>query len=901
MLDKNQQKVVQYTEGPLLVIAGPGSGKTKTLVERSVHLLAEKKIEPSQILLSTFTEKAARELRMRIQKALQEKGVSVSIEEMYLGTMHSIWLRILEEYITYSHYENGIEVLDEEEEKFFLYSQLRQFKHLNFYMEFFEREHSYGDWAQSRLLQSIFSKIQEEAVDIPSIRSYQEEIQFLKAAYELYQSLLRKENKISFSAIQMELYHALLEHPEFLETIQNRIRYFMIDEYQDSNPIQERIILLLAGKEKNICVVGDEDQAIYRFRGASVENILRFPQVFEEDCETVYLEKNYRSTEEIVHLCNQWMKRIEWQGERFDKQMYSARYESIERKSVFRISGSPHPRKRKELIFWLQELIKRKKVEDYSQIVFLFDNFRSPQVKRLEEDLEMAGIPVYCPRARNFFSREEVKLFFGIFLALSPEVQEEVKNYSYYEDCLFRARKWAKENIELQEWILEKRKRELEDFLTEYYEILSFSPFREILEKQEENPRKAREIYNLSLIGKMIQSFQKLCHMKEESEIKKPEYLKYFFQSYLKKFIEKGVNEFEKKGEFPKGCIPFLTIHQSKGLEFPIVIVSSLYQNPPIYREKIRKSYDSLFQKKKLLQEHNEELYDFYRKFYVAFSRAKNALVFLDYDVSSSFQALVRHSVEISSDHFQWEDILEEKYSTSEETASYSYTTDIALYDLCPRKYFFLRKISFPSIEKEKMLFGNLLHRCLEKMHKYEKYKNGIEILLTKEKENLEKRSKFSFQKEELEKAKAILEEYREKSEMLYENILQAERKEFLEWRGSMLYGEIDLLAFQGEQWKIIDFKTGTENPMYIEQLVLYQELLKKYQKGQDVLLSLYYLLEQREEKIELSLEEQEKILDKIQSTIQKIQKKDFSKREYQEEICDACEFYAFCYRKENL
>src|SRR3712207_9565263 len=90
---------------------------------------------------------------------------------MYLGTMHSIWLRILEEYITYSHYENGIEVLDEEEEKFFLYSQLRQFKTLDFYTEFFEREHSYGDWAQSRLLQSIFSKIQEEAVDIFSILS----------------------------------------------------------------------------------------------------------------------------------------------------------------------------------------------------------------------------------------------------------------------------------------------------------------------------------------------------------------------------------------------------------------------------------------------------------------------------------------------------------------------------------------------------------------------------------------------------------------------------------------------------------------------------------------------------------------------------------------------------------
>ena len=186
MLDKNQQRVVEHTEGPLLVIAGPGSGKTKTLVERSVYLISEKKVNPSQILLSTFTEKAARELRMRIQKALQKKNFSVSIEEMYLGTMHSIWLRILEEYIEYSHYENGIEILDEEEEKFFLYSQLRQFKNLNFYGEFFEREHSYGDWTQSRLLQTIFSKIQEEAVDISSIRSYQEEIQFLKEAYLLY-------------------------------------------------------------------------------------------------------------------------------------------------------------------------------------------------------------------------------------------------------------------------------------------------------------------------------------------------------------------------------------------------------------------------------------------------------------------------------------------------------------------------------------------------------------------------------------------------------------------------------------------------------------------------------------------------------------------------------------------
>lgn len=901
MLDKNQQRVVEHTEGPLLVIAGPGSGKTKTLVERSVYLISEKKVNPSQILLSTFTEKAARELRMRIQKALQKKNLSVSIEEMYLGTMHSIWLRILEEYIEYSHYESGIEILDEEEEKFFLYSQLRQFKNLNFYGEFFEREHSYGDWAQSRLLQTIFAKIQEEAVDISSIRSYQEEIQFLKEAYLLYQNLLRKENKMSFSAIQMELYHSLLEYPEFLEKVQTKIHYVMIDEYQDSNPIQEKIILLLSGKYKNICVVGDEDQAIYRFRGATVENILRFPQVFEEDCETVYLEKNYRSSEEIVHLCNQWMNRVDWQGERFDKHSYSARYDTIERKSVFRISGSSNSRKRNELITWLKELKERKKIEDYSQIVFLFDNFRSPQVKRLEEDLEMAGIPVYCPRARNFFSREEVKLFFGVFMVLSPKIQESVKGYSYYEECLFRVRRLAKDDKDLQKWILEQREKEIGDFLETYYQILSFSPFREILEKQEEDVRRGREIYNLSLIGNILQSFQKLCKIKEDSKVERLEYLEYFFQSYLKKFIEKGVNEFEKKGEFPKGCIPFLTIHQSKGLEFSIVVLSSLYQNPPVYREKIRKSYDSLFQKKKLLQEHNEELYDFYRKFYVAFSRAKNALIFLEDNVSSSFQVFVRHSVDIVSSDFHWEGIPEEEYNSAEEMQTYSYTTDIASYDLCPRRYFFLRKISFPSLERENMIFGTLLHRCLERLHKYPDKIISLEEMIGKEKEKLEKKSKFFFQEEDIKMVYKILQEYQGKAVNLYDEILQAEGKEFLEWQGNMIYGEIDLLALQENQWKIIDFKTGKENPSYIEQLVLYQNLLRKYGKEKEIRLSLYYLLEQREEKIELSLKEEVAILEKIQRTIENIQKKEFTKREYQKEICDTCEFFSFCYRKETL
>lgn len=269
--------------------------------------------------------------------------------------------------------------------------------------------------------------------------------------------------------------------------------------------------------------------------------------------------------------------------------------------------------------------------------------------------------------------------------------------------------------------------------------------------------------------------------------------------------------------------------------------------------------------------------------------------------MSSSFQAFVRHSVDIVSSDFHWEDIPEEEYNSAEEMQTYSYTTDIASYDLCPRRYFFLRKISFPSLERENMIFGTLLHRCLERLHKYPDKIISLEEMIGKEKEKLEKKSKFFFQEEDIKMVYKILQEYQGKEVNLYDEILQAEGKEFLEWQGNMIYGEIDLLALQENQWKIIDFKTGKENPSYIEQLVLYQNLLRKYGKEKEIRLSLYYLLEQREEKIELSLKEEVAILEKIQRTIENIQKKEFTKREYQKEICDTCEFFSFCYRKETL
>lgn len=901
MKDINQEKVIHTSEGPVLVIAGPGSGKTRTLVERVVFLLLEKKKDPSEILLSTFTEKAARELRFRIQQRLQEEKSSIMIETMYLGTMHSLWLRMLEEYIEYSHYESGIEVLDEEEERFFLYSQLKKCKELEGYREFFEREACYGDWAQSRLLLSIFARIHEEAVSIDSIRSFEEDILFLQRAHQWYERLLWSENKISFSYLQRELYQSLLEKTEFLKIMQDKISYFMIDEYQDTNPIQEKILLLLASKKRNICVVGDEDQAIYRFRGATVENILLFPQHFGEDCEIIFLESNYRSTEEIVATCSRWIQRVDWDKNRYDKKIYSSRYETVGKNTVFHISGSSQQKKRNVLISFLKELKEKKKIEDYSQVVFLFDNFRSSQVKSLEDDFERAGIPVYCPRARNFFHRTEVKLALGLWISLYPESKEMIEKNQYYESCLELARKRAKQDSELLAWILEKRKEKAGDFLENFYEILAFSPFQEILLKQEEDPRRGRESYNLSLLGQLLQKFQYLCKIKVGDMEERERYLSYFFGQYLRTFIEKGVNEFEKKGEFPKDCIPFLTIHQAKGLEFSIVFVGSLYKNPPLYQEKKKKSYDSLFSRQRELQEQNQELYDFYRKYYVAFSRAKNALIFLEAQVSESFQPFINHSLAIDGPSFSWDNIEAESFEESVEQESYSYTGDIASYELCPLRYFFLKKLGFPSLEKENFLFGTIVHRCLERFHRNLGKDLDWKKLVQTEIQRVEKRSKYSLAEGEEEKIQKILEDYEQRQKHLFEEVLEVEGKEYSQQGHRILYGEIDLLASFQHKWKLIDFKTGKEKEEYKEQLLWYASLLRKYKKLEELQLSLYYILEQREENIEIAAEEEEKLSQKIENILEKMENKDFKKREYSKEICDFCEFSLFCERKERI
>ena len=310
--NKEQLEAINTTEGPVLIIAGPGAGKTFTLVERTFRLLSEMKIEPEHIFVSTFTEKASRELVTRISDRIYEADLNININNLCVGTLHSIFLNLLEEFRDFTRLKRNYSLWDQFDQQYAIYKHIHEFIAIDPDCKVFGK----GSWwnIAGEIAKQV-NKVSEEALDVETLKSSDDEaIQKLAIAYEAYKELLEEENALDFSMIQKEFYDLLLREPTVLETLRQRFEYFMIDEYQDTNSIQERILLLLLNDKKNICVVGDDDQGLYRFRGATIRNILEFEQNFDGKCKRIELTKNYRSHSGIINFYNDWMKQQEWTG-----------------------------------------------------------------------------------------------------------------------------------------------------------------------------------------------------------------------------------------------------------------------------------------------------------------------------------------------------------------------------------------------------------------------------------------------------------------------------------------------------------------------------------------------------------------------------------------------------------
>ena len=307
-LNKDQLQIVNQTEGPVLVIAGPGSGKTKTLVDRIVHLV-QTGVQPEEIMVGTFTEKAAKELITRISNLLLQNGIQANLNEMYIGTLHSIFLRFLEENREFTRLKRSYRLFDQFEQVFTIFRHINEFMAVENITELIG-DHRVSYWRKATSIAEKLNTVSEEILDVEQLkRSDYPSVKALAACYTIYEQILEEENALDFSSIQFATYQLFTEHPEVLSKIQDKVRYFMVDEYQDTNTIQERILLMLASKNNNICVVGDDDQGLYRFRGATIRNILEFDKNFPKgECKFFFLQTNYRSDPQIIEFYNRWMQ-----------------------------------------------------------------------------------------------------------------------------------------------------------------------------------------------------------------------------------------------------------------------------------------------------------------------------------------------------------------------------------------------------------------------------------------------------------------------------------------------------------------------------------------------------------------------------------------------------------------
>ena len=383
-LNKEQQEAVECTEGPLLILAGAGSGKTRVLTYRIAHLIEDCGVNPWNILAITFTNKAAGEMRERVDRI-----VGYGSESVWVSTFHSACVRILRRYIDRLGYDTNFTIYDTEDQKTVMKDVCRRLElDPKLYKE--------------RAVLSVISNAKNEYIS-PNEFQLQARGDFrmekMAQAYLEYQKELKKNNALDFDDLLVKTVELFQSCPDVLESYQERFRYIMVDEYQDTNTVQFKLISILAKKYHNLCVVGDDDQSIYKFRGANIKNILDFEEVFP-DAKVVKLEQNYRSTKHILDTANAVIahnrgrkEKALWtengEGEPVFFQQFQTGYDEAEY-----VAGE------------IRKKVRNGEAE-YKDFAVLYRT--NAQSRLFEEKFLYANIPYKLIGGVNFYSRKEIK------------------------------------------------------------------------------------------------------------------------------------------------------------------------------------------------------------------------------------------------------------------------------------------------------------------------------------------------------------------------------------------------------------------------------------------------------------------------------------------------------------
>jgi len=673
-IETQKREVVEHQEGPLWIIAGPGTGKTETLVMKTLKLLLVDGVRPGSIFLTTFTEKGAEELEDRLASIIDDFGYGdkVDVSNVRIGTLHSLCDEIMREY-RYPDYVD-IDLLDQDDQRFFvkkeagivdwLKNEEEAYEYFRPIYSRFSKEYGPNTWQATRMATQILNRTRQYLVNKTELRSVDHSVlSQIPEFLDDYQDALEDNFRTDFAELQLhfldfldsEFSDPFIDGDE--EVDRPPLKYVLVDEYQDTNPLQEAIYFKLGeATDRNLVVVGDDDQALYRFRGGSVECMVRFGEKcnrkWEIEPQTVQLKDNYRSHPAIVDWINRYIglhQGLEEGSRAPGKEPLNASsgvvgdYPAVS--AIFQDSRDDAAEMMSEFV---EYLIQEEIVGDYSQIALLLRSTReSPRnAEAFVNALRDRGIPVHNPRNKALTQQQEIQLALGALVRVLDKELFGIESDQVRGRFLETVEDWVDEfdafrdtdqGEELDDYVsrshdaLDHRSpgENLESLQDVFYRILSREPFSTW---REDDPNRANRLARLS---NLIDAYSNVysdalrlsCH--HSGEISHG-WLKSFYYNFLQYVANSQFDEPEDPYEqIPQGYVQVMTVHQAKGLEFPVVLAGDLNKGGrpggTHFLEEQLSEYSQLDVSGSTKESRARN--DAIRRFYVQYSRAEDALV----------------------------------------------------------------------------------------------------------------------------------------------------------------------------------------------------------------------------------------------------------------------------------
>lgn len=565
-LNREQKEAVFHTEGPLLLLAGAGSGKTRCLTHRIAYLIDEMGIKPWNILAITFTNKAAGEMRERVNQL-----VDYGADQVWVSTFHSMCVRILRRHIDRIGFANEFTIYDTDDQKTVMKNIC---KRLDINTKIYKERALLGAISSAKDELIGVSEYALNAGNDMNQRTY-------AMVYREYQETLQKNNALDFDDLIVKTVELFKSCPEILDSYQERFQYIMVDEYQDTNTAQFELVRLLAQKNRNLCVVGDDDQSIYKFRGANIRNILDFEKYFPE-AKVIKLEQNYRSTQSILDAANAVISNNE---RRKDKALWTERG-----------SGEPVHFRQFDNAYEEAEYIAddvcrkvRKQGAQYKDFAVLYRT--NAQARLLEERMIMEGVPYNVVGGTNFYARAEIK----DILAYLKTIDNGRDDVAVRRIINIPKRGIGAVTVEKIEDYAQMRDVSLYDAMEMADEIMSLgktaAKIRPFVQLIRELRKASSELTIAELIQKIVEKIQYVQYLQDnddesaEDRIANVDELITKAVAYQEMHDEANLTEFLAevalvadidKVEDDDNRVLLMTLHSAKGLEFPHVYLAGM-------------------------------------------------------------------------------------------------------------------------------------------------------------------------------------------------------------------------------------------------------------------------------------------------------------------------------------